>query len=69
MGNSNAEKIQIVINTLEIMSIPATFDNVNHLTGVYKLLFQVRDELAAAEKAEEEDDERMERTGGRDEAE
>lgn len=66
--NNKAERIQIVINTLEIMNIPATFDNVNHLTGIYKLLFQIRDELAA-QNAEGEKNERMDPDGGQDEAE
>ena len=41
-----AAKIQIVINTLETLNIPATFDNVNRLTGVFQLLRGLRDELA-----------------------
>ena len=42
-----AEKIQIVINTLETLNIPATFYNVNRLTGVYNTLIKVRDKLTA----------------------
>ena len=41
-----AAKIQIVINTLETLNIPATYDNVNRLTGVFQLLRQLRDEIA-----------------------
>ena len=40
-----AAKIQIVINALETLNIPATFNNVNRLTGVYNTLTKVRDEL------------------------
>lgn len=40
-----ATKIQIVINTLETLNIPPTFDNVNHMYGIYKMLYSVRDEL------------------------
>ena len=41
-----AAKIQIVINTLETLNIPATYDNVNRLTGIYNVLTSLRDELA-----------------------
>jgi len=47
--NEQATKIQIVINTLETMTIPATFDNTNKLLGVYQLLQQLRDELNGGE--------------------
>jgi hypothetical protein len=47
--NEQATKIQIVINTLETMTIPATFDNTNKLLGVYQLLHQLRDELKEGE--------------------
>ena len=40
---NNAEKIQAVINTLEQMMIPATYDNVNRMLGVYQTLIDVRD--------------------------
>ena len=40
---SDREKIQAVINTLEQMMIPATFDNVNRMLGVYQTLIEVRD--------------------------
>ena len=45
------EKIQAVINTLEQMIIPATFDNVNRMLGIYQTLIEVRDK---PEKAVEE---------------
>ena len=51
-----AAKIQIVINTLETLNIPATYDNVNRLTGVFRLLRQLRDEIA--DMKGEADDER-----------
>jgi hypothetical protein len=52
-----AERIQIVINTLEMLNIPATFHNVNRLTGVYNTLIKVRDKLAVTkgEATDEQD--------------
>lgn len=55
----NAEKIQIVMNTLATLHMPATFENCNSLLGIYATLTEVRDDLArtgAAAQAEEEDD-------------
>ena len=49
-----ATKIQIVMNTLETLNIPATFDNVNRLTGIFNLLTGLRNELAG--RKEEADD-------------
>lgn len=63
-----AGKIQICINTLAVLNMPSTFDNVNHMTGIYRLLTEVRDQLAAAE-TEEKADERMDPDGEREEAE
>ena len=40
---NDKEKIQAVINTLEQMMIPATFDNVNRMLGIYQTLIEVRD--------------------------
>ena len=40
---NDKEKIQAVINTLEKMEIPATYDNVNRMLGVYQTLIEVRD--------------------------
>ena len=37
------EKIQAVINTLEKLTIPATYDNVNMMLGIYQTLIEVRD--------------------------
>lgn len=62
-----AEKIQICINTLAVLNMPSTFDNVNHMTGIYRLLSEVRDELAAAEM--EGEDERVDPAGEPAEAE
>ena len=45
-GLNNAEKIQAVINTLAMLNMPSTFDNVNMMTGIYKTLIEVRDNLA-----------------------
>lgn len=46
----DAVQIQAVINTLESLSVPATFDNVNKLTGIYQVLAEIRDRLAAQEE-------------------
>lgn len=51
---SNAEKIQAVINTLELLMVPASFDNVNKLMGIYRTLTEVRDDLRNPGKPEEE---------------
>ena len=48
------EKIQAVINTLEQLMIPATYDNVNRMLGVYQTLIDVRDSKPE-EKAVEND--------------
>lgn len=48
------EKIQAVINTLEQLMIPATYDNVNRMLGVYQTLLEVRDSKPE-EKAVEND--------------
>ncbi len=53
MELSNAEKIQIVINTLESLVLPARCETVDKLTGIYHLLAEVRDSLAAPEEAED----------------
>ena len=37
------EKIQAVINTLEQLMIPATYDNVNRMLGIYQTLIEIRD--------------------------
>lgn len=51
---SNAEKIQLVMNTIELITIPATYDNVNRITGIYNTLAEVRNDL---QKPAEEQDE------------
>jgi len=40
---NDREKIQAVLNTLEQMMIPATYDNVNRMLGIYQTLMEVRD--------------------------
>lgn len=42
---SNAEKIQAVMNTLAILEMPSTYDNVNKMLGIYNTLKEVRDDL------------------------
>ena len=43
--NEHAEKIQIVINTLQDLDIKSTFENMNRLMGVLQELAKIRDEL------------------------
>lgn len=38
-------KLQAVINTLERMNIPSTYDNTNKLLGIYQTLLEVIGEL------------------------
>jgi len=53
--NELATKIQAVINTLEILNMPSTYDNVNHMMGIYNTLVEVRDELKEEKKEVAED--------------
>jgi len=59
-GIENANKIQAVINTLKLLEMPSSYDNVNHMLGIYNTLIEVRDDLAApdapAAKEEADDD-------------
>ena len=43
--NELAEKIQVVMNTIQDLDIKSTFDNMNHLMGVLQTLASIRDEL------------------------
>jgi hypothetical protein len=43
---TNAEKIQIVMNTIETLTVPASYENANRLTGIYQTLAEVRDDLS-----------------------
>jgi hypothetical protein len=38
-------KIQAVINTLDLLTMPPTYDNVNHMLGIYTTLVEVRDAI------------------------
>ena len=40
---NDREKIQAVLNTMEQLMIPATYDNVNRMLGIYQTLMEVRD--------------------------
>ena len=46
---NNADRIQAVLNTLERLMLPATFDNVNMVLGIYNTLVEVRDDLRKEE--------------------
>lgn len=52
---NNADKIQAVINTLEALMIPATYDNVSRMTGILKTLAEIRDDLNKPAKEAEAD--------------
>ena len=54
---SNAEKIQVVINTLETLKMNTTYENVNRMLGIYQTLTEIRDDLEreAEERAGETD--------------
>lgn len=52
--SDNQERIQKVINTLETMIIPASFDNVNRMLGIYQTLVAVREDLRKEEQPNEE---------------
>lgn len=49
----NSEKIQMVINTLEILDMKPTYDNTNRMFGIYQTLFAVRDDLKTKEAEED----------------
>ena len=48
--NDQQNKIQIVINTIQALEIKASFENMNHLMAVLKLLAEIRDSLATSDK-------------------
>ena len=48
---TRSERIQAVLNTLQVLEMPATFDNCNKMTGIYSQLMQIRDELHKEEEA------------------
>lgn len=45
MNDQNEMKLQAVINTLALLEMPMTYNNANHMTGIYNTLVQVRDDL------------------------
>ena len=44
---SYAEKINLVINSIEKLNMPTTIDNINNLISIYNMLLAIRDELAS----------------------
>jgi uncharacterized coiled-coil DUF342 family protein len=52
--NEHAEKIQIVINTIQDLEIKSTFDNMNRLMGAIQTLAALRDELNRQAHVQEE---------------
>lgn len=52
----HADKIQLVMNTLETIVLTGSYENMNKMMGIYATLAEVRDALKAADKAEVETD-------------
>ena len=52
--NEKAMRIQAVINTLEMLTMPVTYDNANRMLGIYKALAEVRDALNNMKEAEDD---------------
>ena len=50
----DSDKIQAVINTLDEIMIPGTYDNVNRMLGIHQTLRDVMMGLRQAESAAEE---------------
>jgi len=50
---NNSEKIQMVINTLEILEMKTTYNNTNRMLGIYQTLLAVRDDLKTKEAKED----------------
>ena len=50
---NNRDKIDAVINTLEQIMIPSTFDNVNRMLGIYRALDEVRQDIEEPKEVEE----------------
>lgn len=50
--NEKANKIQMVIDTLQGLDIKSTFSNMNHLMGAIQMLVQVRDEINGKENGQ-----------------
>ena len=49
----SSEKIQMVINTLELLDMKSTYDNTNRMLGIYQTLVAVRDDLTTKEAEED----------------
>ena len=52
----HADKIQLVMNTLETLTLTGSYENMNKMMGIYATLAEVRDALKAADRAEVEED-------------
>jgi len=50
-GERNAEELQKVINTLELLDIRPTYDNMSKLLGCMQVLVEVRDDIKKQEVA------------------
>lgn len=49
---SNADKIQLVMNTLETLTLTGAYENMNKMMGIYATLAEVRDALKAEVEAD-----------------
>jgi len=48
-GERNSEELQKVINTLELLDIRPTYDNMSKLLGCMQVLAEVRDDIKKQE--------------------
>ena len=48
-------KIQMVINTLGSLDMPSTYDNANHVLGMYQTLYSVLDDIEKMEVVDDGD--------------
>ena len=51
---NNRDKIDAIINTLEQIMIPATFDNVNRMLGIYRTIDEVRKDIEEPKEVEKD---------------
>lgn len=59
-----SEKVQIIINTLAILNMPSTYDNVNRMLGIYDMLQQIKDDVMRMEAGPDESG--VDQAGGQD---
>lgn len=52
---NNVDKIQAVLNTLKLLEMPMSYDNANHMLGIYQTLLEVRDDLTKGDVKDDGD--------------